>query len=428
MVDRLFDLYNESKRVTVIRTTGEQKNSPAVDIPATPPLPEHPKISAIESKKNDQLSTEINNLQTENASLNKKLVQRSSEVEDLKAALNRALLDFNEKEKNLKQEIHHLKRKIEESNNIKSEVSEARSSLDADKFQELEDLRAELARESAQNVGLRESAEISEANLAAVLAAVAVTTSEFSNSDDAKGTLTSNFQHCCDSSHGVLGELCSAMQSKRQQWNEKFVALQTVNASFEQEIASYNLERDMISRDLASLTSEHEAIKSAYNSLDGEHVQTKRKLASLPPQQDLQAIQTKMDEIVKERAKNMLDVDALSLKVNELQEVTESLDREKSTAEGKVSELLEENKVLRNLTESLKQKIKQMGMAKNDAGAVDFLESFEEVMREEMMAMKAAFEAKLRIAKEESDKLTKKHASDIQRLQSSSSALSMYKM
>lgn len=72
----------------------------------------------------------------------------------------------------------------------------------------------------------------------------------------------------------------------------------------------------------------------------------------------------------------------------------------------------------KKLTESLKQKIRELSSASGDGR--DFLDSFEEVMRDEMMTMKDAFEAKLRAAREEADAATRRHNMQIQQLNSSS--------
>ncbi len=54
------------------------------------------------------------------------------------------------------------------------------------------------------------------------------------------------------------------------------------------------------------------------------------------------------------------------------------------------------------------------GSSSNDSK--EFLDTFEEVMRDEMMAMKSAFETKLKFAKEASDLLSKKHQELISRM------------
>ena len=79
----------------------------------------------------------------------------------------------------------------------------------------------------------------------------------------------------------------------------------------------------------------------------------------------------------------------------------------------------EENKALKKLVDTLKERIRKMSTG-DDMSTQDFLDSFEEVMREEMMAMKGAFEKKLRLAKEEADELSKKHREELNRMTQSS--------
>ena len=69
--------------------------------------------------------------------------------------------------------------------------------------------------------------------------------------------------------------------------------------------------------------------------------------------------------------------------------------------------------------ESLKQKIKQLGSGNND-----FMDTFEEVMREEMQAMKTAFENKLRLAKEDNELSAQRHRQAIQNLMAMSPSVS----
>ena len=70
---------------------------------------------------------------------------------------------------------------------------------------------------------------------------------------------------------------------------------------------------------------------------------------------------------------------------------------------------------MRSLNDNLMRKLKKL--ASQDTSR-DFAETFEEVMREEMMAMKTAFEAKLKLAVEERDIATRRHQSELLKLQS----------
>jgi len=79
------------------------------------------------------------------------------------------------------------------------------------------------------------------------------------------------------------------------------------------------------------------------------------------------------------------------------------------------SELTEELNCCRSLNAQLKQKIRDIsGRSSNDSK--EFLDTFEEVMKDEMMAMKYAFETKLKFAKDAADLLSKKHQELISRM------------
>lgn len=77
--------------------------------------------------------------------------------------------------------------------------------------------------------------------------------------------------------------------------------------------------------------------------------------------------------------------------------------------------MTEELNSYRSLNEQLKQKIRNIS-GSSSYDSKEFLDTFEEVMRDEMMAMKCAFETKLKFAKEASDLLSKKHQELISRM------------
>lgn len=61
--------------------------------------------------------------------------------------------------------------------------------------------------------------------------------------------------------------------------------------------------------------------------------------------------------------------------------------------------------------------MKKLRELSNKENKRDFTDTFEEVMREEMMAMKTAFELKLKVATEERDIATRRHQNELQKLQ-----------
>ena len=83
-----------------------------------------------------------------------------------------------------------------------------------------------------------------------------------------------------------------------------------------------------------------------------------------------------------------------------------------------VDSLKSEITALEKLNHNLKETVKKMT---NDANKNDFADTFEEVMREEMMSMKSAFEAKLRIAQDQVEVMSKKRLSEIRNIEGSKS-------
>lgn len=103
--------------------------------------------------------------------------------------------------------------------------------------------------------------------------------------------------------------------------------------------------------------------------------------------------------------------------LNEAEGKVRILMAEKAKLESALKSALDELDSYRKLTDKLKAKVREMGAG--SAESRDFLDTFEEVMRDEMAAMKAAFELKLRLAKEEMDATSRRHQAEIARIQTS---------
>jgi hypothetical protein len=92
---------------------------------------------------------------------------------------------------------------------------------------------------------------------------------------------------------------------------------------------------------------------------------------------------------------------------------------EKISLNSLVMAMTEELKQYKHLNEQLKQKMREM--TGKDTSSKEFIDSFEEVMQDELMAMKGAFEAKLRVKSEEAEAMTTRHRQEIIRLNANSS-------
>ncbi len=190
--------------------------------------------------------------------------------------------------------------------------------------------------------------------------------------------------------------------------------------SLESVIASYSLQQDMMSNDISSLTKENNDLKNNYENLLNE-VKEGKKLAqdrASVNDGDKQKISELQAELAVEKRKTG-QLDVLAGRIAELEVSLSTSIREMTSLGTKLRQGEEENKALKKLVDTLKERIRKMSTG-DDMSTQDFLDSFEEVMREEMMAMKGAFEKKLRLAKEEADELSKKHREELNRMTQSS--------
>jgi DNA repair exonuclease SbcCD ATPase subunit len=102
-------------------------------------------------------------------------------------------------------------------------------------------------------------------------------------------------------------------------------------------------------------------------------------------------------------------------KISQLQSQLLDMDDKRAALEGRVQECLAEIEALSKINENLMKKLKDLSGSDDRR---DFADTFEEVMRDEMMAMKVAFEAKLRIAKAETEAVSRRNQMEILKMQS----------
>jgi len=182
-----------------------------------------------------------------------------------------------------------------------------------------------------------------------------------------------------------------------------------------------------MNNDMISLASEHEALKGAYHSLEMEAHESRTKLLSSSKEKsNLEKTQEVLD-------KTLADLHEANIKITSLYQIeshNKDLERrlskselERHSLESQLRDISFESESYKTLAEALKNKLKE-ALAGGGSGGQDsssnnrqFLDTFEEVMREEMMTMKGAFEAKLKAAKEEVDALSKRNQSEALRMQ-----------
>ena len=209
----------------------------------------------------------------------------------------------------------------------------------------------------------------------------------------------------------------------------------------EQEMQSVTTQKDLLSKDFQVLQEEHDALKTAYHSLSYENAtaSTSEKTEVARLERETRRLQeliteqsTKIERL--ERDKGLTALQKQSLEhyeslATELQEKVLQLESQCSDWRLRHQTVETELQQYRLLTDNLKEKIKDLSKKlqnqhqSSHANPADFFDTFEEVMKDEMMSMKIAFEAKLKIAREETDALQKKHQQEILRMQKSTASL-----
>ena len=202
--------------------------------------------------------------------------------------------------------------------------------------------------------------------------------------------------------------------------------IMSIKELLEGELSTAQLQKDMLTRDLTTVSEQHEALKTAYDSLSYEAARLQSQNSNIEAQNQSKELLERANE---SNARLLMEYQEAQRTIMELQKwpilATEAENRlstamtEKTRAETTTAAAKEEVAHYKKLTETLKQKLRDLG-ANGGGDSKEFLDSFEEVMKEEMMTMKAAFESKLRLAREEADATSKKHQQEIIRMNAAS--------
>lgn len=216
--------------------------------------------------------------------------------------------------------------------------------------------------------------------------------------------------------------LDNAIEGRFASLKSEISLLLSVKMNLENELSSSTLQRDMIQQDLSTLTEAHSALTAAYHSLSYETATMQRK-----------SLDSNLSDTVEQQKRTILKLEGdlleqrLQLKafeqwpsmVAELEVRLRASSDEKTQLELQQKAMQEEIAHYKKLTDSLKSKLKDL-TAKSGGDSKDFMDTFEEVMQEEMMTMKSAFENKLKQAREEADRMSKRHQQEILRMQTTS--------
>jgi Mg2+ and Co2+ transporter CorA len=240
----------------------------------------------------------------------------------------------------------------------------------------------------------------------------------------------------------IFQSLDEVIRSKFSSLKSEIQLVLSLKDMLENEMKSITVQKDLVQQDFFTLSEQHDALKAAYHSLSYESATTGSKSNNSDEVTSLQrevttlkavlAEQTSMIERL-ERDKQLAELASRSMNQyeqynTELEEKIRIVTKEKDSLSFQHSNVLSELDQYKVLTEKLKGKIKELSKSSGDGKSQqDFYDTFEEVMKDEMLTMKYAFETKLKMAREESDALAKKHQQEIARIQASNSPFAALK-
>jgi chromosome segregation ATPase len=442
IINRLLDLHAEAKRVTVVRThtvIGGGASNGATEA-------ERP-----ESPRSNRDKKVIETLNTTVSRLNKQIEESGQKL----SAAQQEVINLQTQNGNLKDELDKINSKQKLDDEKLAKLDEANSSLEKSK-KAIETLKKEL------DAALQAKTAVAPVPAVAVqppTPAVAVDTTIINDYEkliavlqslktgiDSK-TMDSFPQSHADSleqkSKTAVQGVVESIRKFMQQTQNEINLLLAARDHLESELATNTVQRDILNNDLNSVASELEAMKCAYNSIESECVDLRRKIdIDRGNKQESSKSSVNAEELLATQQRLAVTTDLLqqlqddlavttnrNLELEKYPNIVSSLDgriialeAERAQLKATITGLTNEVDSYKRLTESLKDKLKSSSVSSDK----DFLDTFEEVMRDEMATMKSAFEAKLRAAREESDQLTRKHSQEILRLHQSNSPNSKY--
>eukprot|EP01041_Mallomonas_annulata_P004954 gene4954-9908_t len=277
---------------------------------------------------------------------------------------------------------------------------------------ELEHLRSQLVQAQGNCRSLEEHVEASTAREQAIVTELLAIAKCIRN-EEIPVLPSGNRSQLPENVLGAIRSVGEATMHRLRDMQSSVRAAEQARAMVEREMSSVTLQRDIMGNDLSSLSAEHQALSGAYHALESESRAMETKMLTSSSDASGQEQLAKLQFELREALGKASAVPALEAVVRELQRKISDSDMSQISLHTEVRQLQSDNQVYRDLTESLKTKLKNLGSRDNR----EYLDTFEEVMRDEMMSMKTAFESKLKVAREEVETISKKHQMEIQRLQ-----------
>lgn len=413
ITDRLLDLHTKSQRVTVIKTGGGGGGAPESN-GAAPNSPRSAKVNGNDAKTIEKLQQKLEDSEA----------KRRAVAEDCSLA--------RKENSALKREVEALQKAKEEAaqSSNESEAVGQRASND-----EIDRLRAALAAARAEVEACQESLESETSRSLAAVKEVVARGMNISRKGSGTGTVSGGSgdtpapapssgdgsdRGLSPEMQRALAVLDEGLASRESSLREELVSINSVKESLEGENQSLALNMDLLNKDLLTSQGELEAMRTSYHQLHSETIG--KEGAGARAEKELKAANDKIVELQTElvnAARRTLELERLPLQLEQEQNRARSFEEQTIKVQGALSGKEEECKQYQQLNEALKSKLRDM--SGKDASSREFLDSFEEVLQDELMAMKSAFESKLKHKSEEADALSSRHRQEIQRLSANAS-------
>jgi hypothetical protein len=396
LVDRLLDLHAQSKRVTVIRTSADNNATPgppSVAADSTSGAQPSPRGAKLYADKIEKLNGEV-------------------------ARLSKQLEESEEKRRGIQEDCSAARR---EANSRTKEIEALRKAAEAQRVEAELPWRKLLEEEQALTRALSEKIEAAASVHQSFIAAILLRSSSSSSSSSSSHPHGEAFAASASASASTLSTLPSdatsalrlldeAHAARARQSREQMEAMTSVRDAIESELITQSTKSEILQRDLEGASQELDALKGAYASLELESAKRASVASASKDEKQRQELADKtisnLSADLGKAHRRIFDLEKVVDSVADIEARLRLAEDAKFSTQGRLDQALQEVDGLTKLTESLKGRLRDLSSRPTDR---EFLDSYEEVMRDEMLTMKSAFENKIRLVKEEAEAASKRH-------------------
>ena len=400
LVDRLLDLHAQSKRVTVIRTSADNNTTPgppSVAADSTSGAQPSPRGAKLYADKIEKLNGEV-------------------------ARLSKQLEESEEKRRGIQEDCSAARR---EANSRTKEIEALKKAAEAQRGEAELPWRKLLEEEQALTRALSEkieaAASVHQSFIAAILLRSSSSSSSSSSSHPHGEAFAASASTSVSASASTLSTLPSdassalrlldeAHAARARQSREQMDAMTSVRDAIESELITQSTKSEMLQRDLEGASQELDALKGAYTALEMESAKRASVASASKDEKQRQELADKtisdLSADLGKAHRRIFDLEKVVDSVADIEARLRLAEDAKFSTQGRLDQALQEVDGLTKLTESLKGRLRDLSSRPTDR---EFLDSYEEVMRDEMLTMKSAFENKIRLVKEEAEAASKRH-------------------